>query len=94
MKKKNQKIWIVFFLLIVNTFFIGVLITYKHHDVPIYYDDTYIGSKYANIIEIENVDEFYAFAESVSHYNNYNGSLVVLNHDLDFSGYDDFPLLL
>ena len=93
MKEKNLKRLFWLSILAINTILIGLLITYHHHNVPIYYDDTYLGSQYANIIEIENTDEFAAFAASVSHSNNYNGSLVVLQHDLDFSDYETFPVV-
>ena len=93
MQKKKHKVWSVLFTLAVNTVLIGLLIRYEHRDFPIYYDETYVGSKYANALEIDSVEGFVAFASTVSHSNNYDGSLVILNSDLDFSGYDNFPVV-
>lgn len=93
MQKEKQKILIVLFILIINTLFIGLLVKYEHQDVTLYYEDTHVSSKYANVIEINTIDDFVAFAESVSHWNNYKGSLVILNADLDFSGYENFPVV-
>ena len=91
--QKKIKMWGVLLLLVANTLLIGGLIHYNYNDYELYYQDTYVGSKYINIIEIDSVEDFFAFSSTVGHSNSYRESLVVLNTDLDFSGYKDFPVV-
>lgn len=93
MQKKKHKVWGVLLIICIITALIGLVIQHNQNDFPIYYADSYIGSKYVNTIEINSVEDYLAFAGTVSDSNNYKDSLVVLNADLDFSECEDFPVI-
>lgn len=77
----------------VITLLISIVLRYERKNGPIYYEQTYEGSKYANIIRIDSEEVFAAFAATVSQTNSYKDCLVELDEDLDFSEYPVFPVV-
>lgn len=92
-QKKNYKIRIVLLMFGMITLLISVVLKYEQRNDPIYYEQTYEGSKYANIIRIDSEEGFATFASTVNQTNSYKDCLVELNADLDFSEYPVFPVV-
>lgn len=77
----------------VITLLISMVLRYERQNEQIYYEQTYEGSKYANIIRIDSEEGFATFAATVSQTNSYKDCLVELDADLDFSKYPVFPVV-
>ena len=86
MWNKHRKLWVVFAVLIVNTIMLMAIIGYNKRNTSI--SDNQIQS-----VKIYTEEDYLAFADSVDEENNYEYWEVILCDDLDFSEYEDFPVI-
>lgn len=93
MQGKSHKLWGILFSIIIITILIGVIAGYKQSSSIFYHIDSSLEDESARIIEIQSEEGYLAFAETVSTNNNYKNCQVILCTDLDFSGYEEFPVI-
>lgn len=86
MWNKHRKLWVVFAVLIVNTIMLMAVIGYNKRNTST--SDNQIQS-----VKIYTEEDYLAFADSVDEENNFEHYEIILYNDLDFSGYEDFPVI-
>lgn len=93
MWSKHRKIWVISFAVLINTMLLVLLIGYYKKNVLIDTTQNVEEGEQVNITEIYTVEDYFAFAESINKDNIYNSFTVTLYADLDFSEYDDVPII-
>lgn len=94
MKKKQQKILKFFLFIMINTVVIAVSIGVGRQKSVTAFSEQNDDEAYGNkILNIHTVEEYLEFAETVSWKNNYEHWEIRICSDLDFSEYDNVPVI-
>lgn len=89
----HKKNWKIISVIIINTLLVLFIIGYDKRNITTYNTEIQMKDGENIITEIWNVEDYVAFAESVTKDNDYEYYEVTLYADLDFSGYENFPVI-
>ena len=89
----HKKNWKIISVIIINTLLVLFIIGYDKRNITTYNTEIQMKDGENIITVIWNVEDYVAFAESVTKDNDYEYYEVTLYADLDFSGYENFPVI-
>lgn len=93
MESSYRKLGSIFLVIVLNTALLGLIIAYDNKNISTYNPQSLVNDGQERVEEIYSVEDYLKFAESVTEDNDYNFCKVTLYADLDFSGYEDFPVI-